>query len=75
MTPRSPRTQEAALSDADALEMAKLITGTTREIQGKLYLDEPMESHERLDALLLSLIEKDFPNLVEYVRRLRLWYG
>jgi len=63
------------LTDTDALEAAKLITGKPRDIQGRLHLDDPGGAHERLDALLLSLLEKDFPALVEYVKRLRLWYG
>lgn len=71
----APGTTQLAMSDIDALEAAKLIAGTTRRVAGKLYPDEPMDAHERIDALLLSLLEKDYPELVEYVRSLRLWYG
>ncbi len=75
MTHRSPTTKAQPMSDTDALEAARLITGKPREIQGRLYVDEAMSAHERLDALLLSLLEEDYPSLVEYVKKLRLWYG
>ena len=75
MTPGSPEAKIEQMSDTDALEAAKLITGRVRRIGDRLHLDEPTDAHERLDALLLGLIEKDYPTLVEYVKSLRLWYG
>jgi hypothetical protein len=63
------------MKDEDALEQVKLITGKPREIQGKLYTDDPEATHERLDALLLSLLEKKYPKTIEYVKKLRLWYA
>jgi hypothetical protein len=68
---RTPR----PLSDTDALEAARLITGKPREIQGMLYVEDATDAHERIDALLLSLLEQDYPELVSYVRRLKVWYG
>jgi hypothetical protein len=71
----SPRTKAQPMSDADALEAVRLITGKPREIQGMLYCDEATDAHERVDALLLSLLEKKYPKTIEYVRRLKFWYG
>ena len=63
------------MSDTDALQKAKDIAGKTREIQGKLYIDDAPERHEKLDAFLLSLLKEDYPELVAFVKSLRLWYG
>jgi hypothetical protein len=63
------------MKDEDALEQVKLITGKPREIQGMLYVDEATDAHERVDTLLLSLLEKKYPDTVAYVRRLKFWYG
>jgi hypothetical protein len=63
------------MKDEDALEQVKLITGKPREIQGMLYCDEATDAHERVDVLLLSLLEKKYPETIEYVRRLKFWYG
>jgi hypothetical protein len=71
----SPRTKVQPMSDADALEAVKLITGKPREIQGMLYAEDTTDAHERIDTLLLSLLEKSYPETVEYVRRLKFWYG
>jgi hypothetical protein len=64
-----------AMTDPEALEAARLITGKPREIQGRLYVEDATDAHERIDALLLSLLEQDYPELVSYVRRLKVWYG
>jgi hypothetical protein len=63
------------MTDADALEKVKLITGKPREIQGMLYAEDATDAHERVDVLLLSLLEKKYPKTIEYVRRLKFWYG
>jgi hypothetical protein len=63
------------MKDEDTLEQVRLIAGKTREIQGKLYCDEATDAHERIDALLLSLLEKKYPETVEYVQRLKFCYG
>jgi hypothetical protein len=63
------------MTDTDALEAVKLITGKPREIQGMLYAEDTTDAHERIDALLLSLLEKKYPETVAYVRRLKVWYG
>lgn len=63
------------MTDPDALEAAKLITGKVRLIGDGLHVDDPEPMHERIDALLLNLLQKDYPETVEYVRKLRLWYG
>jgi hypothetical protein len=63
------------MTDPEALEAARLITGKPREIQGRLYVEDTTDAHERIDALLLSLLERDYPETVAYVRRLKLWYG
>ena len=64
------------MSDTDALQKAKDIVGRTRLIQGRLYVGSDVaEVHEKLDAFLLSLLEKEYPELVAFVKSLRLWYG
>jgi hypothetical protein len=63
------------MTPADALQKAKDIAGKTRELQGMLYVDDVTRVHERLDALLLDLLKEEYPELVAFVKRLKLWYG
>jgi hypothetical protein len=63
------------MTDPEALEAVRLITGKPREIQGMLYVEDATDAHERIDALLLTLLEQEYPELVSYVRRLKVWYG
>jgi hypothetical protein len=63
------------MTDADSLERVKLIAGKTREIQGKHYLEDTTDAHERIDALLLDLLKDTHPETVEFVKGLKLWYG
>jgi hypothetical protein len=63
------------LTPADALQKARDIVGRTRLVAGKLYLENPTEGHERLMNFLLDLLKDGYPELVEFVKRLRLWYG
>lgn len=57
------------------LQQVKDIIGKTREIQGKLYIDDAPERHEKLDEFLLTLLEPYHPEVVAFVRRIRFWYG
>jgi hypothetical protein len=63
------------MTDPEAVQKAKDIAGKTREIQSKLYLDDAPERHESLDKFILSLLEKDYPETVKYIKRLKVWYG
>ena len=62
-------------SDADALQRAQDIVGKTRLIGNYLYIEDAPERHEKLDRLLLELLAADYPDLVEFIQKLRLWYG
>lgn len=77
LRPLHDNSKPSAVTDSriTALQRAKDIAGKTREIQGKLYIDDAPERHEKLDALMLELLEPEHPELVEFVRKLRLWYG
>jgi hypothetical protein len=63
------------MSDADALQQAKDIAGKLRDLGGVLYTDEPEQMHMKLDAFLLTLLEKDYPELVKFVGKVKRWYG
>lgn len=64
------------MTDPQAIEQARQIVGRVRVLGKDIYIDDyTEEKHKKLDELLLSLLEKDYPKLVEYVRKLRLWYG
>ena len=64
------------MTDLEAVQKAKDIVGTTRKIQDRLYTEkDPQEVHQDLDRLMLDLLQDNYPELVEYRKSLRLWYG
>jgi hypothetical protein len=75
MTHGSPTTKGNRMTDPEAVQKAKDIAGKAREIQGKLYIDDAPERHESLDKFLLGLLEDEYPELVKYIKRLKVWYG
>jgi hypothetical protein len=61
---------------SDPLEQARQIVGRVRTLGNDVYMDDYSEDkHRKLDELLLSLVEKDYPELAAYIRKLKLWYG
>ena len=76
MTTGSPTTKGNTMTDLEAVQKAKDIVGTTRKIQDRLYTEkDPQEVHQDLDRLMLDLLQDNYPELVEYRKSLRLWYG
>ena len=64
------------MTDPEALEQARKIVGRVRVLGSVVYIDDGAEEkHKKLDALLLDLLAGEYPELVTYIRKLRLWYG
>lgn len=71
----APQQAEPTFTPSEALQKAQDIAGRTRKIAGRLYIDDAPEKHEKLDAFLLSLLKDQYPEMVEFVKSLKVWYG
>jgi hypothetical protein len=63
------------VTDAEALQKAKDIAGHIRLVQDRLYTENPDQVHQELDRLMLDLLKENYPELVEFRMKLKLWYG